>query len=299
MEKLKDTLSKAGIAFLENEPLKKHTTFKIGGQARLFVMPSSVEEISFILKETNKADLPIFTLGRGSNVLFSDDGYNGVVMQLGKNFSRMEQLDETRLSSMSGAKLSAFCAFAQEVGLTGMEGLYGIPGTVGGGVYMNAGAYGTEMKDVIVSASYVTPTGEIGEFSKDEMELEYRHSVFIDNGYIITGVVVELEKGDPDKIKAAMDDYMGRRLDKQPLDYPSGGSTFKRPVGNYASALIDQCGLKGLSVGDAMVSPKHAGFVINTGNATCADVIGLVEKVRAEVLKQKGVELECEIKIIK
>lgn len=286
------------IEVLYNEPLKNWCTFKIGGNAGIFVQPKNAEEIAFVVTQTKKAGVPLFTLGKGSNLLFSDNGFNGVVMHIGRNMSDIKIIDETTIYSQSGAMLQTFCNFAMENSLTGMETLYGIPGSVGGAVYMNAGAYGGEICDIAYSADYVDLNGRKGTLVEDELDFSYRHSAFTDNGNIITGLTVKLQKGEKSKIKAAMADYMGRRKSKQPLEYPSGGSTFKRPVGNFASALIDQCGLKGTCVGEAMVSEKHAGFVINKGNATAKEVLELIEIVKAKVYKEKGIDLECEIKII-
>lgn len=288
----------SGIVGFINEELWEHSSFKIGGPAALFVEPASIAEASAVIKEATRLMLPLLPLGKGSNVLFSDEGYPGTILHLGQRFGEMELLDEHTIRCESGANLSRLCLFAMENGLTGMEPLYGIPGTVGGAVYMNAGAYGGEMKDVLISAEHLDKNGEQGILIGDALQLSYRHSAYSDNEFVITAAIVRLEPGDPEAIKVAMEDFMERRRSKQPLEYPSAGSTFKRPEGDYASALIDRCGLKGLRVGGAMVSEKHAGFLINYDNASCKDVQALIEKVSDEVEKQSGIRLECEVKIL-
>ena len=236
-------------------------------------------------------------LGNGSNILAADSGYAGVILHLGKDFSRIQQDGDT-LYCEAGATLGRISRYALEQSLTGMECLAGIPGTVGGALYMNAGAYGGEMADIVVSARCMSPDGMITEVPKAEMELGYRKSVFRQDGRIILGVTLRLQKGSYGEIKAEMDSLLGKRRAKQPLELPSAGSTFQRPVGNYASFLIDQCGLKGASVGDAQVSKKHAGFVVNTGKATCHDVLELCDYVKQTVLEKTGYQLELEPVVI-
>lgn len=287
-----------GIAFAQSEPLSLHSTFRIGGPALLFVEPKTTEEIQALVQKINAVQIPMLTLGRGSNILFSDQGYGGVVLHLGEGFSRMELLDDTTIFCESGALLLDLCLFALSHGLSGMETLYGIPGSVGGAIYMNAGAYGGEVKDVLTKAAHITTKGAAGEYRGDDLALGYRHSAYCDTDEIITGGVFSLSKGDPEEIKATMDELMGRRRDRQPLEYPSAGSTFKRPPGHYASALIDECGLKGFRVGGAEVSQKHAGFVINIEEATSQDVLGVIRGVRERVKREKGVELELEMHLI-
>lgn len=273
-------------------------TFKVGGPADLVAQPASVADIAGLCAVVRKAGVPLQVLGRGSNVLPDDAGYRGVVIQLGSAFSQMQLLDDTTIDCAGGASLTALCQFAWEQGLTGLEFAYGIPGSVGGAIYMNAGAYGGEMKDVLAATRHVEPDGTEGELCGAAMELSYRHSAYTDGERIVTGGRFSLQKGDAREIRTRMDDFMNRRRQKQPLEFPSAGSTFKRPQGAYASALIDQCGLKGHAVGGAMVSEKHAGFVVNTGGATCADILALIEVVRREVKAKTGFALECEVKRI-
>ncbi|WP_052446665.1 UDP-N-acetylmuramate dehydrogenase [Candidatus Soleaferrea massiliensis] len=280
-------------------PLKNATTFRIGGNAQLLVRPRDEEAVRYVIRRCYEEEIPCTLLGKGSNVLISDEGVKGVVMILSANFSGVEVRDGTTLVCLAGTPLARVCYVAYQHGLTGLEFAWGIPGTVGGAAYMNAGAYGGEMKDVIRRCEHVTPDGEAGSLEKDDLQLSYRHSAYTDNGCCITRVVLQLEKGGRDAIRARMDDLMHRRKTKQPLEYPSAGSTFKRPEGAYASALIDQCGLKGFSHNGAQVSEKHAGFVINQNGATAKDVLELIRIVQEVVLAKTGFSLECEVKIIK
>lgn len=294
-------LEEKGIAFEQDVTLKNHCTFRIGGPVELLAHPADEGQIKDIMQKARELSVDTFVLGRGSNILFSDEGFRGLAVHLGKAFSQVWQEDEVTLSCQSGIALSALCEYAQRQGLTGLEFAYGIPGTVGGAVYMNAGAYGGEMKDVLLSTRHLirqNGSWEAGAFTGEEMELSYRHSAYSDRDMVITGATFGLHRGDPDEIRAKMDDYMSRRRSKQPLELPNAGSTFKRPQGNYASALVDQCGLKGLQVGGAMVSKKHAGFVVNVGDATCADVLELIRLVQQTVEKQTGYRLEREIRLI-
>lgn len=291
-------MTNCGIEILKNEPLKNHTTFKIGGKAKYFAIPKSEKELSSILRYARTFNKRTVVIGNGSNMLVTDDDIDAVFIYIGDKMSEITLVDETTIKCQAGALLSRVCKFALGNSLTGMEASFGIPGSVGGGLFMNAGAYGTEMKDYVVKAEYMTPYGETGECDLDDMALSYRHSIFSENGCIITNVYINLKKGDKDEIKAKMADYMGRRKDKQPLEYPSAGSVFKRPEGYFAGALIEECGLKGESVGGAQVSEKHAGFIINKGGATCRDVVELIEFCRQTVMKEKGVDLETEIKVL-
>ena len=291
-------ITNCGVEVLRGEPLKNHTTFKIGGKAEYFAIPKSEQEIALILKYARTYNKRVIVIGNGSNMLVTDKDIDGVFVYIGDKMSDISLADETTIRCQAGALLSRVCKFALENALTGMEASYGIPGSVGGGLYMNAGAYGTEMKDYVVKAEFIRPDGSFGECTADEMDLSYRHSAFAENGCIITAVYIKLRKGDTAAIKDGMADYMGRRKDKQPLEYPSAGSVFKRPEGYFAGALIEECGLKGASVGGAAVSEKHAGFIINKGGATCADVVGLVKYCQETVLKEKGVKLETEIKVL-
>lgn len=287
-----------GCNYTENESMSEHTTFRIGGPADLFVVPTTVEGLAAVVSACNKEGVYCFILGNGSNVLVSDKGIRGVVVSTAACLNNIELIGAYEIKCGAGVKLSRLSDLACENSLTGAEFAWGIPGTVGGAVYMNAGAYDGEMKDILVSCEYLTPDGELHTMLADEMDLSYRHSAFSENGYVIVSATVRLKAGDKGEIRAKMDDFMHRRKSKQPLEFPSAGSTFKRPVGGFAAALIDECGLKGYSVGGAQVSEKHAGFVINKGGATCFDVMRLVEHIKKEVFLNKSIKLECEIRVI-
>ena len=283
-----------GIEYREKENMSHHTSFKIGGAADVYLCPETKEQLREIIKTSREENIPYTIIGNGSNLLVSDEGIKGAVISTIK-FNKIKLIDENTLYAESGASLTAVCLAAKEAGLTGLEFAYGIPGSIGGALFMNAGAYGGEMKDVIESAESITKSGEIVNRSLDEINLGYRHSVYRENDEVILGVTLRLQKGDRDTIFAKMTELMSKRKNSQPLNYPSAGSTFKRPVGGYAAALIDECGLKGLSVGDAEVSEKHAGFVINKGNATAKDVLSLVEIIKERVFSEKNIMLETEM----
>lgn len=292
-----EQLQKAGIPLAEQEPMTRRTTFGIGGPA-LLLRPRSRAELQAAMTLCREAGEEPFILGRGSNLLVSDSGISRPVIQLDGDFTAITREGNT-LRCGAGASLIAVCRAAAENSLSGIEWGYGIPGSLGGGVYMNAGAYGGELRDVLTEVTFLDEAGEYRTLPAAELSLSYRHSIFEDRpGTVIVGAVLTLTPGDPAAIRAAMEDYMSRRREKQPLEYGSAGSTFKRPVGNYASALVDQCGLKGLSVGGAEVSPKHAGFIINRGGATAADVRELIAEVQRIVREKTGYTLECEIKYI-
>lgn len=291
-----DSVKNRGIEILKDEPLKNHTTFKIGGNAKYFVIPENADEIVFSLKEAGKLGLRTLVIGNGSNLLISDNGFDGAVIYIGEKMSNIEFLDETTIKAQAGALLVRVCRETLNASLSGMERLYGIPGSVGGCLYMNAGAYGSEMKDVVVCAEYIDENGNICTAANEEMLLSYRHSAFSGTKNVITSVTFKLEKSDKESIKATMDEYMQKRKDKQPLEYPSAGSVFKRPEGYFAGALIEQCGLKGKKVGGAQVSEKHAGFIINAGGATQSDVSELIRLCQKTVLEETGVSLEAEIR---
>lgn len=283
----------------ENESLDKHTSFKVGGKCKAFIDindAKSCRELVLYCKENN---IDFIVMGKGSNLIVDDRGYNGAVLHFGSDYSGIELLENDTVFCKSGTSLSALCLFALENSLSGLEFAWGIPGSVGGAVYMNAGAYGGEISDVIISAEYIDLNGEIHAIVKEDMDFSYRHSCFSGGKGIILGASFKLQKGKKEEIRAKMDELMQRRRDKQPLEYPSAGSTFKRPNGSYASLLIEQCGLKGLSVGGAKVSEKHSGFVINTGKASFNDIMELIEKVRKIVKEKTGYELECEPEIIR
>lgn len=278
--------------------LKDYTTFKIGGKCSALIDVNSAESVKELLIYLKSENIKYAVIGRGSNIIASDNGFDGVIIHFGNSMADIS-VDGTQITAGAGASLASVCTEAQKHGLTGMENLYGIPGTVGGGLYMNAGAYGSEMKDVVASAEYIDENIELSTVSVENMDLSYRHSFFSENDSIITSVVFKLKKNEPDAIKEAMTECMKKRVSKQPLEYPSAGSTFKRPAGSYASLLIEQCGLKGMSVGGAKVSEKHSGFVINTGSATCSDVIELCENVKNIVKEKTGYVLELEPIILK
>ena len=292
-----EQLQKAGIPLAEQEPMTRRTTFGIGGPA-LLLRPCSRAELQAAMTLCREAVEEPFILGRGSNLLVSDSGISRPVIQLDGDFTAITREGNT-LRCGAGASLIAVCRAAAENSFSGIEWGYGIPGSLGGGVYMNAGAYGGELRDVLTEVTFLDEAGEYRTLPAAELSLSYRHSIFEDRpGTVIVGAVLTLTPGDPAAIRAAMEDYMSRRREKQPLEYGSAGSTFKRPMGNYASALVDQCGLKGLSVGGAEVSRKHAGFIINRGGATAADVRELIAEVQRIVREKTGYTLECEIKYI-
>ncbi|MGN1117221.1 MAG: UDP-N-acetylmuramate dehydrogenase [Acutalibacteraceae bacterium] len=293
-----DCVKSRGIEIIKDEPLKNHTTFKIGGNAKYFVLPADENEIISVLEEAEKHKERVLVLGNGSNMLISDNGFDGVVIYIGEKMSEISFIDETTVKAQAGALLVSVCRKAQAQSLSSMERLYGIPGSVGGGLYMNAGAYGSEMKDVVLSAEYIYKNKQLCNIELDDMDLSYRHSFFSDKKYIITSVTFRLKKSDKAEIKALMDEYMQKRRDKQPVEYPSAGSVFKRPEGYFAGALIEQSGLKGRKIGGAQVSEKHAGFIINTGGATQSDVSELIGLCQKTVFEKTGVKLETEIKCI-
>lgn len=283
---------------LKNEPLSRHTTFKIGGCADTYVRVTSQSTLCEILRECRECGVDYMIIGNGSNILASDDGYRGAVIRLDGDFKKIALVDEDTVYCGAGATLAALCKFALSCGLSGLEFAWGIPGSVGGAVFMNAGAYGGEMKDVVYSVTHLTPGGISGRTEKDDLQFGYRTSVYRHNGAIITGATIKLKKDNPEDIRARMDDFLGRRSAKQPLDYPSAGSVFKRPEGAFAGALIEQCGLKGHSHGGAQVSEKHAGFIINKSGATANDVKSLIREVQTKVFDETGYRLECELIIL-
>lgn len=279
-------------------PMKMYTSFKTGGNAAIMLCPKNEKSLYKIVEACKKENIKPFILGNGTNLLVSEKGIDNVVIHIGRGFDEIELLDETTIRCQAGCSLMKLCRFALENSLTGLEFAYGIPGSVGGAMYMNAGAYDGEMKDVAVSCDYITFDGEKGTLSAEEMDLSYRHSVFCDSDKIIVSATLKLEKGSRTEIENKMNDLMSRRKDKQPVEYPSAGSTFKRPTGFFAGKLIEECGLRGKSIGGAQVSEKHCGFIINKNNATSDDILDLIEFVRDEVLEQKGILLETEVKLV-
>ena len=279
-----------------NEPMKRHTSFRAGGEAAWFAIPETVQELKAVLDACKKADTPWYVIGNGSNLLVSDEGYPGVIISTEK-FDTLK-MEGTTLTAGAGVILSKAANLAYRSGMTGLEFAAGIPGSVGGACVMNAGAYGSEMKNVLKSVTVLNGEGEVVVLPAEELELGYRTSIIAKAGYLVLEAEMELCKGDPEAIKAVMDDLAFKRKDKQPLEFPSAGSTFKRPEGYFAGKLIEDAGLKGYSVGGACVSEKHAGFVINKGDATAADIYSLCKQVEAKVLEQFGVQLEMEVKLL-
>lgn len=279
-----------------DEPMSKHTTFRIGGPADVLVMPQTAEEIEQVVMACKAAKTEYFILGHGSNLLVSDAGMEGVVIKLYQNFSAF-RIEGTRVQAQAGVMLHRLGNELRDAGLTGFEFAAGIPGTIGGAIMMNAGAYGGEMKDIVVSVQLMDEQGNLIEKTCEEMEFGYRHSIVEEQGYIVLGATLELSKGNIAEITEKMEELATARKTKQPLEYPSAGSTFKRPEGYFAGKLIQDAGLRGYSVGDAQVSEKHCGFVINRGNATARDVLKLIADVQNKVKEQFQVDLEPEVKL--
>ncbi len=290
-------VERLGCSCLEQEPMSRHTTFQIGGPADRLVTVEAVSQLKGLLAVLQEEGMPFLLLGKGSNLLVSDRGIRGAVLLLSGELKRVELLSGGLVRAGAGASLASVCAFARDRGLTGLEFAWGIPGSVGGAAYMNAGAYGGEMKDVVERVFHLGPAGEEGSASGEKLRFSYRKSRYTGGREVITSVEYRLSPGDPAQIAAQMEDLMARRKGKQPYDMPSAGSVFKRPEGYYAAALIEECGLKGRQVGGAQVSPKHAGFIVNTGGATCADVLELIRQIQREVYERKGVRLEPEIRV--
>lgn len=296
ISKLRDTFPEMEI-FID-EPMKKHTTFRIGGPADIYVEPS-FEQMVPLLHFLKEAQAPFLIIGNGSNLLVSDDGIEGVVIALGKAMSEISiDTRNDTVYAQAGAMLSAVANKAAREGLTGLEFASGIPGSIGGAVYMNAGAYGGEMKDIITSVQMLDETGTIKEVPVEDLDLSYRHSALMENGGIVIGACLKLQKGNTDEIEKNIAEIRQKRIDKQPLNFPSAGSTFKRPEGYFAGKLIDDAGLSGYTVGGAQVSEKHCGFVVNFNDATAADVLQLMADVDAKVYKKFGVHLVPEVRII-
>ena len=296
------------LSLMQDEPMKKHTTFRIGGPADYYAEPD-VSQISKLIEIAKACDMPVTVIGNGSNLLVGDKGIRGLVIGIGKGLSEIDVTEAVAQQSTvqgnghvitagAGAILAAVAAKAAEASLSGLEFASGIPGSVGGAVVMNAGAYGGEIKDVLIDATVLTAEGELKTVTRDELDLSYRHSIVPEKGYIVLSARFRLTPKPQDEIKAYMAELRAKRVEKQPLEYPSAGSTFKRPEGYFAGKLIMDAGLRGYSVGDAQVSGKHCGFVVNKGEATAADVLTLIKDVQETVLKQFGVKLEPEVKMI-
>ncbi|MFR6682664.1 MAG: UDP-N-acetylmuramate dehydrogenase [Dorea formicigenerans] len=291
--KLTNIIGKDSI--LVDEPMSRHTTFRVGGPADFFVTPKAKEEVRDVIRICKEAGMPYYIIGNGSNLLVSDAGYRGVIVQIYKEMNEVK-VEGDLVKAQAGALLSGIAAKALAAELTGFEFASGIPGTIGGACVMNAGAYGGEMKDVLESVTVLTGEGKIIELGRNELELGYRTSVIAKKGYIVLGAVLKLERGDGEKIKTYMDELKEKRVTKQPLEYPSAGSTFKRPEGYFAGKLIEDAGLRGFQVGGAQVSEKHCGFVINRDHATAADIMELMRQVQIRVKENSGVDLEPEVK---
>ena len=283
---------------LENEPMSRHTTFEIGGPAAYFVRPRSVAEVSGIIRLCVEAGVPWRVIGCGSDLLVADAGVEGVVIEIRDNLSAIK-VEGTTVAAGAGATNAAVAEAACAAGLSGYEFASGIPGTVGGAAIMNAGAYDGEFAQVCMRVTCVTPEGAVVSVPAADADWSYRHSMFDARGYVVVAAELSLAKADPSVIRARMEELAEKRAAKQPLDMPSAGSTFKRPEGHYAAALIDEAGLRGFAVGGAQVSTKHTGFVVNAGGATARDVEALIDEVRKRVRAHSGVELECEVRLWK
>ena len=294
-QKLKKQLTAGTL--LEREPMSKHTSFRIGGPADLFVQPANEEELWNALHLARQEKVPFFIVGNGSNLLVSDEGFRGMILHTGGMLKDIS-VEGDVIYAQAGALLSTVAKTALEHGLAGMEFAAGIPGTLGGAVCMNAGAYGGEMKDILLDAEVLTQEGERLVLSVEELDLSYRHSVIFEKNYVVLAAHIRLSRGDTAEIKNRMNELAGARRDKQPLEYPSAGSTFKRPEGYFAGKLIQDAGLKGYTVGGAQVSEKHSGFVINRGGATAEEVRFLIRQVQQKVRSQFGVELEPEVRML-
>lgn len=281
------------------EEMSRNTSFKTGGPCGVRISPSDAEQVKAIINKADELNIPYVVLGNGTNILVPDEGLKKAVIIVGDKMAEISLEGDDTLSFSAGTNLVSLCRFALENSLSGLEFAFGIPGTCGGAVFMNAGAYGGEIKDVLTEVTHLTPDMKIETISADKADLSYRHSVYKTNGCVILSAKVKLHKDNKEDIKARMDDFLGRRKDKQPLEYPSAGSTFKRPEGYFAGALIEQCSLKGKSVGGAQVSEKHAGFVINKGGATSTDILNLIDFIKTTVETQTGVTLEPEVIVLR
>lgn len=287
-----------GLELRRDEPMARHTTFKVGGPATLMALPGTEEELLAAVRTALEEGITPLFVGNGSNLLVDDAGLDALVVKTAPRVSRVEVRENT-LRAGAGISLAQLASEAADHGLTGLEFAHGIPGSLGGAVVMNAGAYGGELCQVISQVRALDSRGQVRELAGDACDFSYRHSRFSAGGWLILSATVELASGDPAAIRGRMEELMARRKAKQPLEYPSAGSTFKRPEGHFAAALIEGCGLKGLTVGGAQVSEKHAGFVINIGSATCRDILDLMDQVRERVFRETGVELEPEVKYVR
>lgn len=295
--RIENIIKESNLEVLYNEEMSKHTSFKIGGQAECYIKIEKIEELQELLEISKKHKIPLTVIGNGTNILVKDDGIKGIVAKI--NIKNIEINPESSIVTVgAGNTLAEIAQVLKNNALSGFEELSGIPGTIGGAIRMNAGAHGKEIKDVIISATAIDYNGNIREFTKEEMKLEYRNSVFSIEKYIIISAKLQLIKGTKEEISTKMQEFANWRKEKQPLEYPNAGSTFKRGEGFITAALIDQCGLKGYTVGGAQISTKHAGFIINTGNAKAKDVLELVEITKKQVLQKFGKEIQLEIEVL-
>ena len=298
-QELYNYASSIGCEAVLGENMSLNTSFKTGGPCGVRLSPNSVKQLKDVITKANQLEIPFTVLGNGTNVLVPDEGIDKAIIIIGDNMAEYSVEGEDTLVFSAGTNLVSLCRFALENSLSGLEFAFGIPGTCGGAVFMNAGAYGGEMKDVLTEITHLTPDMQIETISAADAELSYRHSVYKKNGCIVLSAKAKLSKDSKDNIKERMNDFLGRRKDKQPLEYPSAGSTFKRPEGYFAGALIQECNLKGKSVGGAQVSEKHAGFVINKDNATSTDILNLIDLIKNTVKTETGVTLEPEVIVLR
>ncbi len=297
-QNLIEELRKLNTVVYVDEPMDKHTSFRIGGRADCLCEVKDTASLKRVIGLCREMQVPYFVLGLGSNLLVSDKGIEGVVIKLGGEFNEITLSEDNIIRCGAGSTLARLCVFARNMSLGGLEFAWGIPGSVGGAVYMNAGAYNGEIKDTAISAEYMDRDGNIRVYSRRELDFSYRHSVFTDTDHIILNASFKLEPRQQEKITERMQELMDRRKTKQPINHPSAGSVFKRPETGYAAALIEECGLKGYTVGGANVSEKHSGFIVNDNNATAADVLALIDHIKTVVKQEKNVELCCEVKFI-
>ena len=284
-------------SFRENEPMQAHTSFRIGGPADILVLPTDIHQLEAVVIKARQEKIPLTVIGNGSNLLVKDQGIRGLVVKIGNTIKNIK-CQEDKIIAEAGVSLAAVANKAAACSLTGLEFAVGIPGSIGGAVFMNAGAYDGEMSKVVTKVTVLTVNSEIKDLSREELDFCYRHSSIQDNGAIVISVEMQLAKGNVEEIHAKMDDFTSRRTTKQPLDVPNAGSMFRRPPGHYAGTLIEEAGLKGYTVGGAQVSTKHAGFVVNVGNATAADVLKLISDVQKKVYEYAGVQLEPEVRVL-
>ena len=297
-KELLELIKKENVEIYLNEPMKKHTSFRIGGDADCLCEVMDKSSLKNVIRLCRENDVPYFVLGLGSNLLVSDKGVDGLVIKLSGEFNDITLSDDNIVRCGAGSTLARLCVFARNMSLGGLEFAWGIPGSVGGAVYMNAGAYNGEIKDTVIYVDYMDSEGRLFRCTKDELDFSYRHSFFTDKDYIILSAAFQLEPKPQDQISDRMQELMNRRKLKQPINHPSAGSIFKRPEGYYAAALIEECGLKGYTVGGAQVSPKHSGFIVNDNGASADDVLKLISHIRKVVLDEKNVDLNCEVRFI-